>query len=145
MGRSALVLVALVACSGSHHHGPAAHPDDASRLYVEITAGGSHRRALHDGAAEGLSAVSFAVPAREGGDVELQVEVSKLDVIGAKTTCNVKILIFRLPQHDLLGIADGGAYASGDGAEDACLRGVGATLVRGKVRALLKRQLEAKL
>ncbi len=142
--RRALAVVGLAACGGSHHHGPAAHPDDTRHLYVEIATAGAHEDALHDGAASGLSALSFAVAVDGGGDVELQVETSTLHASGGRTTCDVKILIFRLPQHDLLGIADGSAYAMGDDAGADCVRGVAATLVRGKVRTLLRRRLDAK-
>jgi hypothetical protein len=141
-----ILIIALVACGGSHRHGPASHPDDPRRLYVEVVAEGSHREALEDGATAGLAGVAFAVPVRDGGDIELQVEVSRLETVGRHTQCSVKILAIRLPAHDLLGIADGAGRAAGtiDDAEDACVQSVGEALVRGKLRGLLRRQLSAK-
>jgi hypothetical protein len=143
---AALTLLILAACSGSGHHhaGPINH--DPHRLYVEITGEGARRSRLRAGAAAGLARVSFARVVDRGGDVELQVEVSQLDVTGNVTVCKVKILIFRLPSHDLLGIADGGARAAGTGdrAGDDCVEAVSTSLVRGKLRPLLKRRLDAK-
>jgi hypothetical protein len=138
---AALALVLASACGG-HRHGPN-RDDDKSRLYVEVDA---DHGALRDGAQKGLSKIGFAVPTRINGDVELQVEVSRLDTTHNATLCSVKILVLRLPQHDLLGIADGSARAQGnDGrSEDDCLGGVTASLVRGKVRTLLRRRLDAK-
>lgn len=140
-----VAVLALVAACGGHRHGPA-RDDDPRHLYVEVTADGSHRAALRDGAAQGLANIAFAVPSRTGGDVELQAQVSRLDQVGLVTACSVKILVVRLPQHDLLGIADGSARAHGiDGrAADDCVSGVTTSLVRDKVRGLLRRRLEAK-
>ena len=140
-----VAVLALVAACGGHRHGPA-RDDDPHRLYVEVSTDGSHRAALRDGATQGLANISFAVPSRSNGDVELQAAVSRLDRVGNITACSVKILVVRLPQHDLLGIADGSARAHGtDGrAEDDCVSGVTTSLVRGKVRGLLRRRLEAK-
>src|SRR5690349_9918178 len=133
--RHALPIAVLAACGGgaSHRHGPASHAEDMQRLYVEVAA---ERAALRTGAARGLATIGFVVPVDEGGDVELQVEASRLEVSGGRTACSVKILVLRLPQHDLLGIADGNAHvaATGDGAEADCLEHLGSTLVRGKVR-----------
>ena len=136
--------VVLGACGG-HHHG-AARTDDPRHLYVEIAAEGSHDDALHDGAARGLTGMSFVRPADHNGDVELQVEVSRMDTTGNTTVCSVKILVLRLPSHDLLGIADGSAHVRGTNgtARDDCAAGVSATLVRGKVRTLLRRRLDDK-
>jgi hypothetical protein len=142
--RATAVIVLLVACGG-HHHGPA-RTDDPRHLYVEITAEGSHDDALRQGASRGLATVSFVRATTHNGDLELQVEVAGLDRAGSTTVCSVKILALRLPEHDLLGIADGSGHVRGtDGrARDDCLAGVSATLVRGKVLALLQRRLAAK-
>ena len=90
--------------------------------------------------------MSYVRAASSNGDVELQVEVGRLDDAGNATTCSVKILVLRLPQHDLLGIADGSGRARGTGgqARDDCVAGVTSSLVRGKVSGLLQRQLRAK-
>lgn len=137
--RRAVFLVLLAAC-GAHHHGPN-RADDPSHLYVEVYADGSHGGALRDGAHEGLAGIGFVVPTTHNGDVELSVEVSHLDDAGRGKACGVKILVLRLPQHDLLGIAD----ASGRGPHaDACLGGVTTTLVRSRVRGLLQRRLRDK-
>lgn len=139
-----IVLVVLAAC-GSHHHG-APRSDDPNHLYVEIAPDRSHRGPLRDGTRAGLSTVPFVIPTDGHGDVELQVEVAELDVVGNSTRCSVKILVLRLPQHDLLGIADGSAHAGGtDGrASDDCLLALSTSLVRGKVRALLRQRLDEK-
>lgn len=137
--RRAGFLVVLAAC-GAHHHGPN-RADDPSHLYVEVCAEGSHGGALRDGAHAGLAGLRDVVPTTHNGDVELSVEVSQLDDTGRGKACSVKILVLRLPQHDLLGIAD----ASGRGPRaDDCLAGVTTTLVRSKVRGLLQRRLRDK-
>lgn len=139
------VVLALVAACGGHRHGPP-RDDDPDRLYVEIRAEGSQRTALHDGAARGLERVAFAAAATRDADVELRPRVSSLDRVGELTMCSVNILVLRLPEHDLLGIADGSARAQGtDGqAADDCVAGVTASLISGKVRTLLRHRLDAK-
>ena len=140
-----LGVVLLVAACGGHRHG-AARDDDPHRLYVEITPEGKHRGALRDGAAAGLAKISFAIQSSGNSDVELQPEVSRLDQRGGMTTCSVKILVLRLPQHDLLGIADASGRAGGTDsrARNDCIHGVTSSLVRARVRALLRRRLDAK-
>jgi hypothetical protein len=144
---AAVSLVGIVtACGGgSHRHGPSAN-QDPNTLFVETYTNGSHGGALHRGARAGLSHVRFAVPVDHGGEIELQVEVASLGTAGDQTTCKVKILVLRLPQHDLLGIADGAARAGGtdDRAADDCIEAVTATLVRNRVRTLLQRHRDAK-
>lgn len=141
----ALGLLAVAACGGAHHH---AEPEvrDPRKLHVEINSGGSHSDAVHAGAAEGLSRVHFAVPVEERGEVELQVDVAQVDVVGNRTLCKVKVLVLRLPNHSMLGIVEGSARAGGtdDGAAEACVERLGATLVRGKTRTLLRRELRAR-
>jgi hypothetical protein len=136
-----VVLAALAGCAG-HHHGPRAHPDDLQHLYVEIAASG----ALADGVQQGLTALGFTVPLSldRGGDVELEpgLVISQTRDTGKKR-CTVKILVYRLPQHDLLGVADGAAFAEG-ASEDACASTLATALVRGKVATLLRRQLAEK-
>jgi len=52
------------------------------------------------------------------------------------TTCKVKIFVLRLPQHDLLAIADGGARATGAAQTNTCLSTVGTAIVREKLRRM---------
>lgn len=127
---------------------PAPAPDDPDRLYVELNLGRSHQRSLRAGAAAGLARIPFVVarPLRQGGDVELQVEVARLDVIGHETVCDIKILALRLPGHDLFGIAEGSARAGGTHAQAGhdCVARLGESLISGKVRALLHKRLGEK-
>jgi len=135
----------VAACGGAHHHeAPAIR--DPHKLHVEVNAGGSHGDALRAGAADGLSRLRFALPVEDRGEIELQVDVAELDVMGNVTVCKVKVLVLRLPGHSMLGIAEGSARAGGTGDEagDACVERVAATLIRGRVRPLLKRQLRAR-
>lgn len=113
---------------------------------MEISPEGSRDDALRAGAEAGLAKISFAVPVDDDGDVELQVELAQLAVVGRQTLCKVKILVLRLPTHDLLGIADGAAQVRGtsDDVGDDCIESLGASLIRGKVRSLLKRRLDDK-
>lgn len=136
-----MLIVCLAACGG-HRHGPN-RADDPSRLYVEVFA---DRDSLRHGAHVALQKIRYVVSTNHNGDVELEVEVSSLDTSRGQTLCSVKILVLRLPQHDLLGIADASGRANGTsgGAEDNCLAGTTQTLVRSKVRVLLDRMLRAK-
>ncbi len=79
-----------------------------------------------------------------GADVELHVELASLSPATDGTSCKVKIFVLRLPQHDLLGIAGGGARATGPRQADTCLSTVDAAIVREKLPVLLQRQLDAK-
>jgi hypothetical protein len=155
------VLVVIAACGGTtppvnelapnepvpdhvkdHQHIAPAHTDDPSKLYVEITSDGDHEDVLRKGAGAGLATVPYAVAVDEGGDVELHAELASLTPASGSVACKVKIFVMRLPQHDLLGIADGGARASGEA--DLCLSTIGTTIVRDKLPMLLHRQLDAK-
>jgi hypothetical protein len=132
----ASVLAVAAGCATGHHHGPRAHPDDLRHIYVEIAATGE----LASGARNGLAALPYAVatPFESGGDIELE-PTSKV----SQRRCTVRILIFRLPQHDLLAVANGGGIAD-HVSTDECAATVTATLVRGEVSRVLRRQLEAK-
>jgi hypothetical protein len=144
----ALVLIVLVAACGSHRHESVAHPDDPLRLYVELNVDRSHKRPLRDGASAGLTRIPFVVqlPLGRGGDLELEVKVARLDVVGNETVCNIKILALRLPQHDLFGMAEGSARARGthDRAGHDCIEHLGESLIGGKVRTLLHKRLGEK-
>jgi hypothetical protein len=144
----ALVLIPFVAACPSHRHDPVAHPADPNRLYVELNIGRSHQRPLRDGASAGLAKIPFvtSLPLNKGGDVELQVEVARLDVVGHETVCDIKILALRLPGHDLFGTAEGSARARGthDQAGRDCVESLGESLISGKVRALLQKRLGEK-
>lgn len=138
----ALLLVGLAACGGAHRHGPN-RADDPSRLYVEVFA---DRDPLRHGAMVALQKIRYVTTTNHNGDLELQVEAPQLETSGNQTVCRVKILALRLPEHDLLAVADAGGRASGTGdmAADQCLATTTQTLVRGKVRALLDRRLRDK-
>jgi len=88
--------------------------------------------------------VSYARSVADGGDVELHLELAALAPARDVTTCKVKIFVLRLPQHDLLAIADGGARATGAAQTNTCLSTVGTAIVREKLPVLLQRQLDAK-
>lgn len=136
------LLVALAACGGAHRHGPN-RADDPSRLYVEVFA---DRDALRHGAMVALQRIRYVTTTNHNGDLELQIEAPQLDSNGSQTVCRVKVLALRLPEHDLLAIADASGRASGTGdmAAEQCLATTTQTLVRGKVRTLLDRRLRDK-
>ncbi len=127
---------------------PAPPPADPHKLYVELNLGRSHQRPLRDGATAALARIPFVVPRplNQGGDVELQVEVARLDVIGHETVCDIKILALRLPGRDLFGAAEGSARAGGthEQASHDCVESLGESLISGKVRALLHKRLDEK-
>ena len=129
---------------GDHLHAVSSHAEDPSTLYVEISSDGDHADLLVHSAAAGLGTFPNTVSVEEGGDVELHTEVSNLAPSHDATDCKVKIFVLRLPQHDLLAIADGGARATGPDMTDTCLSTVGTAIVRQKLPALLQRQLAAK-
>ncbi len=144
MGRTLITLgvAAFAACGGAHRHGPN-RADDPSSLYVEVFA---DRDVLRHAAMVALQKVRYVTTTNHNGDLELQLEAPQLDTSRGQTTCRVKVLALRLPQHDLLAVADAGGRASGtsDAAADQCLSVTTQTLVRGKVRALLDRRLRDK-
>ena len=116
------------------------HAQDIEKLYIEITSKGEHRDVLRESAIAGLNAVPYAVTTEAGADVELHVEVAAL----TPAECKVKIFIMRLPQHDLLAIADGGGEMSGRVKPDTCLWQVGDAIVRQKLPPFLQRRLADK-
>lgn len=129
----------------SHLHETPAHVADMDKLYVEISSDGDHSDVLRKSATSGLGSVPYTAVVEDGGDVELHVELAALTPVPPDgTSCKVKIFVMRLPQHDLLAIADGGARASGDGMADSCLSAIGNSIVRQKLPPLLQRQLDAK-
>jgi hypothetical protein len=144
--RARLLVVVVAACT-AHRHEPAAHPaEDTNRLYVELSVERAHERPLREGARAGLARLPFValLPTdRAGGDVELQIKVARLDVVGRETVCDIKILVLRLPNHELIGMAEGSARASGvhERAGGDCIEQLGASLIDGKVRVLLDQQL----
>ena len=128
-----------------HLHATNVHVADLDKLYVEISSDGDHSDVLRKSAGSGLGSVPYAELVDDGGDIELHVEVAALTPVPPDgTSCKVKIFVMRLPQHDLLAIADGGARASGDGMADSCLSAIGTNIVRQKLPPLLQRQLDAK-
>lgn len=141
---TAAIAVAAAACGG-HRHGPSTNTN-LDTLHVEIWTRGDHQAALRDGASRGLSAIPFVRRVGGGGELEIDGEVTRMQTSGRQTACSVKLLLIRLPQHDLLGIADGSARADGtDGrAEDDCVAQLTSQLVRRKVSRLLRMRLRAK-
>ena len=127
-----------------HQHTGPAHADDPNKLYVEITSDGEHGPVIVQSATVALAGARDVVAVSDGGDVELHAELASLVPITNGTSCKVKVYVMRLPQHDLLAIADGAARATGGGAVDTCLTATGTAIVRDKLPALFDRQLQAK-
>jgi len=128
-----------------HLHETPAHMADLDKLYVEISSDGDHEAVLRKSATTGLAGVPYAEVVEDGGDVELHVEVASLTPMQPDgTACKVKVFVMRLPQHDLLAIADGGAQASGEGTADSCLSTISTTIVSKKLPPFLQRRLDAK-
>ncbi len=127
-----------------HLHETPSYTADLDRLYVEVTADDEHGEVLRQSAAAGLESTDFVVPVTDGGDLELHVEVASLDAAPNETRCRVKIFVLRMPQHDLLAIADGGAQVAGRVPSDDCLAATGTSIVRDKLPLVFRRQLEAK-
>jgi hypothetical protein len=127
-----------------HLHETPSYTADIDKLYVEVTADDEHGDVLRQSAAAGLTSTDFVVPVSDGGDIELHVEVATLAAEAHGTSCRVKIFVLRMPQHDLLAIADGGARVTGKVPSDECLSATGTSIVREKLPILFRRQLEAK-
>jgi hypothetical protein len=127
-----------------HLHAPPVYVADLDRLYVEITSEGEHADVLRASATTGLGTVPHTVSVDDGGDLELHVELVSLTTARDGAACKLKIYVMRLPQHDLLAIADGSGRATGTSPDDACLSTMGSAIVRQKLPPLLARQLEAK-
>lgn len=127
-----------------HLHSQPTHYADLDKLYIEISSDGDHSDVLKKSASAGLASVPYVVFVDDGGDLELHVELASLTPAANATACKLKIFALRLPQHDLLAIADGGANATGAGQTDTCLTTLGTALVQQKLPALFEKQLEAK-
>jgi len=132
------------ASADDHIHATPVHTADFDHLYVEVTSDQNHGEALRKSAAAGLVGIPNTVFVDDGGDVELHAVLANLTPVTNGASCKVKIYVLRLPQHDLLAIADGGAQVTGAGPDDACISTIGATIVKQKLPPLLARQLEAK-
>lgn len=139
-------MAAAVGCGGGAHRHGTPIEGDPGRIYVEIAAGGSHEEALRSGAEAGLGRVGFAELVDARGQLELELQAREVEAVGAQTRCKLEILVLRLPADSLLGIARGSARAGGSdrAAGDACLEQLAASLIQGKVRQLLRRELRAR-
>jgi len=133
----------LVACGGGAHHHGTPIEGDPGHLYVEVTASGDQEDALEDGARAALARMPFAVPVDDRGQIELEASVAELSSRGDATTCRVKVMVLRLPKDALVGLAEGTARARGTGDQAAadCVEHLAGTLIKGKVRGLLRREL----
>lgn len=134
------------ACGGRSHRHQQPVVTDPGKLHVEVNAGGSHEDALRAGAEAALARLPFALLVDSRGEVELEVDVADMSERGDETVCRVKVLVLRLPQDALLGIADGGARVRGTdrAARQACAERLTTSLVRGKARSLLRRELRTR-
>jgi hypothetical protein len=144
--RLLVVASLLVACGGGTHHHGAPIEGDPSHLYVEVTASGEQEDALADGARAALARIPFAVPVDDRGQVELEASVGELADRGGATTCQVRVMVLRLPKDALVGLAEGRARARGTGDQAAadCVQHLTTTLIKGKVRPLLRRELRSR-
>jgi len=127
-----------------HLHETPSYIADSDRLYVEITSDGEHADVLRKSASVGLGKLPNIVSVADGGDVELHVEIASLTPARDGTACKVKMFVLRLPQHDLLAIADGSGRVTGRDAVDACLSAMGTAIVQQKLPPFLARQLQDK-
>jgi len=129
-----------------HLHETLSYKADGDHLFVEVSSEDEHAELLIRSATAGLAATDYVVAVDDGGDVELHVEVESLVTEPTGTTCKLKIFVLRMPQHDLLAIADGGAQVTGhrkNPTED-CLSMTGTALVQQKLPLLFEKQLAQK-
>lgn len=124
---------------GDQHETPT-HQTEVDKLYIEVTSQGDHGEVLRKTATSALGSIPYAVPTEEGADLELYVELASL----TPAECKVKIYMLRLPQHDLLAIADGAAQRTGRTADDLCLSMVDDAIVRTKLPPFLQKRLDDK-
>ena len=127
-----------------HLHESPAYVADLDKLYVEVTSEGDHAEVLRRSVNAGLGAVPYAVSVEDGGDLELHAELASLTPAADGTSCKVKLFVMRLPQNDLLAIADGSGRTTGNTPADACLSTTGTAIVQQKLPPFLQRQLDAK-
>jgi hypothetical protein len=129
-----------------HLHETPNYRADGDHLYVEVSSNVAHAELLFRSATAGLAATKFVVPVSDGGDVELHVEVASLVTEPMGTTCRLKIFVMRMPQHDLLAIADGGARVTGHrpNPSEECLSMTGTAIVQQKLPLLFEKQLAVK-
>jgi hypothetical protein len=128
----------------AHLHETPSYTADGDKLYVEVTSDDKHEALLIRSATAGMAATDFVVPVTDGGDIELHVEVASLETAPEGTSCRLKIFVLRMPQHDLLAIADGGGATTGRIPSEECLSATGTSIVRDKLPLLFRKQLEAK-
>jgi hypothetical protein len=128
----------------THLHEAPSYVSDVDRLYVEITSDGDQADLLHKSATNGLGATPYVVEVADGADLELHMEVASLTPGPGSASCKVKIFVMRLPQHDLLAIADGGASATGHNPTEQCLSATSTAIVRDKLPPFFHRRLEDK-
>lgn len=127
-----------------HLHETPSYTADGDKLYVEVTSDDEHGGLLIQSVNTGMASTDFVVPVSDGGDIELRVEVASFTTVPEGTTCALKIFVLRMPQHDLLAIADGGAQVTGRIPSDHCLSATGTAIARDKLPLIFRRQLEAK-
>ncbi len=136
----------LAACGGGTHHHGTPMEGDRGHLYVEVTTRGEQEDALADAARAALARIPFAVPVDDRGQVELEASVDELAERGGATSCRVKVMVLRLPKDALVGLAEGSARARGTGDQAAadCVEHLAGTLIKGKVRTLLRHELRSR-
>jgi len=129
-----------------HLHETPNYKADGDHLYVEVSSEDEHAELLIRSATAGLAATKYVVAVDDGGDVELHVEVENLVTEPTGTTCKLKIFVLRMPQHDLLAIADGGAQVTGHRPKptEDCLSMTGTAIVQQKLPLLFEKQLAQK-